>query len=84
MTALLLFAAGVALGFLVDRWREHRLWSRLVETMRAAPMSTEMPTLTELRTPDWGPNLVDCPVCPGAAMSQAALNEHLRVRHGDS
>jgi hypothetical protein len=26
----------------------------------------------------WGP------MCNGAAMSQAALNEHLRIRHGDS
>jgi hypothetical protein len=32
----------------------------------------------------FGPNLVECPHCDGAAMSQAALNEHLRVRHGDS
>lgn len=36
------------------------------------------------RTPDFGPNLVDCPMCDGAAMSQAALNEHLHARHGDS
>lgn len=84
--ALLLFVAGVAAGFLLDRWRDHRLWARLVATMRAAPASTSMPTLVELRAPDWGPNLIDCPIatCDGAAMSQAAMNEHLRVRHGDS
>lgn len=34
--------------------------------------------------PDWGPNFVECRLCDGAALSQAAMNEHLRVRHGDS
>lgn len=45
--------------------------------------ASEGPEADEVR-PDWGPNLVECPDCDGAAMSQAALNEHLRVRHGDS
>lgn len=30
------------------------------------------------------PYLVECPYCDVATMSQAAMNEHLRVQHGDS
>lgn len=75
---------GVVAGVLWQRAYERRKWRRLFEKYAPGPMSTTPPTLAELRTPDWGPNLVDCPMCDGAAMSQAALNEHLRVRHGDS
>lgn len=83
--ALLLFAVGVVVGYLIERWKEPRLMRRLAATVGPrAPISTTPPTVATMRTPDWGPNLVECPLCPGAAMSQAALNEHLRARHGDS
>lgn len=78
--ALLLFGAGVLVGYVVVREIEYRRWGRLaVKVFTLAPMSTAPPTSLNL-----GPHFVQCPDCNGGAMSQRALDEHLRVRHGDS
>jgi hypothetical protein len=81
----LAFLGGVAIGLVVDRWFDRRFWRRMAMRVHAqAPMSTTPPVVAELREPGWGPNLIGCPDCNGAAMSQVALAEHMRIRHGDS
>ncbi len=48
------FFGGLVLGVLIDGARERVFWRRLtITTYTQHPISTTMPTMTGLRTPDW-------------------------------
>lgn len=48
------FFAAVALGAWIGRVLEGERWRRLFVQMHTrAPMSTQLPTVAELRSPDW-------------------------------
>jgi hypothetical protein len=83
ITALALFVGGVAVGYLVSRWREDCFWHRLfVREFTRPQMSTTPPTVAEVGRPIWltGP----CPICDDGPFTELAFAEHMRARHGDS
>lgn len=48
------FLGGVALGYAVDSARERAFWRRqAIRVFTTHPMSTQLPTVTELNAPSW-------------------------------